>query len=225
MDEPRFPLRGTWLFSLGDGQCSFQPLSFSLDSTYCQLRCWENQLVVGRKAALYAILFTFGLFITIATIGITCSLLGRMLGDVGPYMSIAVGSFLMLVALDFLGVVSCSMPGSLMAKIQIKGLAGAFSLGLAYGILSGSCTFGFIAPILAIITIQNEILTGVVFIVLFGIGHCIPIVIAGSSSALVKRFLDNSSWQQGSTVFRKLAGVCIGALGLYFISQPLLQTI
>jgi cytochrome c-type biogenesis protein len=182
-------------------------------------------VVVGRKAALYAILFTFGLFLTIATIGIICSLLGRMLGDVGPYMSIAVGLVLMLVALDFLGVASCSMSGSLMAKIQIKGLPGAFSLGLAYGVLSGSCTFGFIAPILAIITIQNEILTGVVFIVLFGIGHCIPIVIAGSSSALVKRFLDNSSWQQGSTVFRKLAGVCIGVLGLYFISQPLLQTI
>lgn len=117
------------------------------------------------------------------------------------------------------------MSGGLMAKVKVKGLPGALVLGLAYGILSGSCTFGFIAPILAIITVQNEILTGVEFIVLFGIGHCIPIVLAGNSTALVKRFLDNSSWQQGSTVFRKLAGVCIGAFGLYFISQPLLQTI
>lgn len=185
----------------------------------------QNQVVAGRKAALYAILFTFGLFVTIATIGIICSLLGRMLGDVGPYMSIAVGSVLMLVALDFLGVASFSTSGSLMAKIQIKGLPGAFALGLAYGILSGSCTFGFIAPILAIITVQNEIFTGVTFIVLFGIGHCIPIALAGSSTALVKRFLDNSFWQQGSAVFRKLAGVCIGALGIYFIGWPLLQAI
>ncbi len=220
-----FLLGGLGCFLWGMVSVLFSPCHLASIPLIVSYVAGQNQLVVGRKAALYAILFTFGLFITIATIGITCSLLGRMLGDVGPYMSIAVGSFLMLVALDFLGVVSCSMPGSLMAKIQIKGLAGAFSLGLAYGILSGSCTFGFIAPILAIITIQNEILTGVVFIVLFGIGHCIPIVIAGSSSALVKRFLDNSSWQQGSTVFRKLAGVCIGALGLYFISQPLLQTI
>jgi cytochrome c-type biogenesis protein len=220
-----FLLGGLGCFLWGMVSVLFSPCHLASIPLIVSYVAGQNQLVVGRKAALYAILFTFGLFITIATIGITCSLLGRMLGDVGPYMSIAVGSFLMLVALDFLGVVSCSMPGSLMAKIQIKGLAGAFSLGLAYGILSGSCTFGFIAPILAIITIQNEILTGVVFIVLFGIGHCIPIVIAGSSSALVKRFLDNSSWQQGSTVFRKRAGVCIGVLGLYFISQPLLQTI
>lgn len=180
----------------------------------------QNRIVEGRKAVLYAVLFTLGLFITIATIGIVCTLLGRMLGDVGPYMSIVVGAILVWVALDFLGVAKCSMSNGLMAKIQVKGMAGALVLGLAYGILSGSCTFGFIAPILAIITVQNKIITGIAFIVLFGIGHCIPIALAGSSTALVKRFLANSTWNRGSNIFRKLAGVFIGVLGLYFISLP-----
>ncbi len=185
----------------------------------------QNQIVEGRKAVLYAVLFTLGLFITIATIGIVCTLLGRMLGDVGPYMSIAVGAILVWVSLDFLGVAKCSMSNGLMAKIQVKGVLGAFVLGLAYGVLSGSCTFGFIAPILAIITVQNKIITGIAFIVLFGIGHCIPIALAGSSTALVKRFLANSTWNRGSTIFRKLAGVCIGALGLYFVSLPIMNNI
>jgi len=152
-------------------------------------------------------------------------MLGRMLGDVGPYMSIAVGAILVWVSLDILGVAKCSMSSGLMAKIKVKGLFGALVLGLAYGVLSGSCTFGFIAPILAIITVQQKILTGIVFILLFGIGHCIPIALAGSSTALVKRFLANSAWQQGSGIFRKLAGVCIGALGIYFISQPLMAIV
>ena len=185
----------------------------------------QNQAVAGRKAALYAALFTVGLFITIAAIGVICTLLGRMLGDVGPYMSIAVGAILVWVSLDILGVAKCSMSRGLMAKIKVKGLFGAFILGLAYGVLSGSCTFGFIAPILAIITVQQKIMTGLVFILLFGLGHCIPIALAGSSTALVKRFLANSAWQQGSQYFRKLAGVCIGALGVYFISQPLINII
>ncbi|MDD2462830.1 MAG: cytochrome c biogenesis protein CcdA, partial [Desulfobulbus sp.] len=47
----------------------------------------QNQIVAGRKAVLYAVAFTLGLFFTIATIGVICTLLGRMLGDVGPYMS------------------------------------------------------------------------------------------------------------------------------------------
>lgn len=185
----------------------------------------QNQIVAGKKAALYAVVFTLGLFITIAAIGVVCAMLGRMLGDVGPYMSIAVGAILVWVSLDILGVAKCSMSSGLMAKIKVKGLFGALVLGLAYGVLSGSCTFGFIAPILAIITVQQKVLTGVVFILLFGIGHCIPIAVAGSSTAMVKRFLENSAWQQGSGLFRKLAGVCIGALGIYFISQPLMAIV
>lgn len=180
----------------------------------------QEREVEGRKATLYAVLFTTGLFITIAAIGVICSLLGRMLGDVGPYWTIVVGVILLWVALDMLGVGRCSMSGGLMARLKVKGLSGAFFLGLAYGVLSGSCTFGFIAPILAIITVQGEVLTGIIFIVLFGIGHCIPIAIAGSSTALVKRFLANSAWQRGGMVFRRVAGVIVGLLGLYFVVQP-----
>lgn len=183
----------------------------------------QNKIIAGRQAALYAIMFTTGLFITIAAIGFICAVLGRMFGDVGPYMNIVVGGILIWVALDILGIAKCSLSNGLLAKIKVNGMGGAFVLGLAYGLLSGSCTFGFIAPILAIITIQQKIFTGVIFIILFGLGHCIPIAIAGSSTALVKQFLANSVWQRGSVIFRKLAGVCIGALGIYFMIQPLID--
>jgi len=182
----------------------------------------QDRLVEGRQAALYAGLFTTGLFLTIAAIGAICALLGRMLGDVGPYWTIAVGLILLWVALDMLGVATCSMGGSLMGRFKLRGMGGAFVLGLAYGLLSGSCTFGFIAPILAVITVQEKIATGILLIILFGLGPCIPIVIAGSSTALVRRLLANASWQRGGTAFRRLAGILIGLMGIYFIARPFL---
>ncbi len=182
----------------------------------------QDKLVEGRQAALYAGLFTTGLFITIAAIGVVCALLGRMLGDVGPYWTIVVGLILVWVALDMLGVAKCSMGGSLMGRFKLRGMGGAFVLGLAYGILSGSCTFGFIAPILAVITVQEKVMTGILLIVLFGLGHCIPIVIAGSSTALVRRLMANASWQRGGTAFRRLAGILIGLMGVYFMARPFL---
>jgi len=182
----------------------------------------QDRLVEGRQAALYAGLFTTGLFLTIAAIGVICALLGRMLGDVGPYWTIAVGLILLWVAMDMLGVATCSMGGSLMGRFKLRGMGGAFVLGLAYGVLSGSCTFGFIAPILAVITVQEKIATGILLIILFGLGHCIPIVIAGSSTALVRRLLANASWQRGGTAFRRLAGILIGLMGIYFIARPFL---
>ncbi|EKD37434.1 MAG: hypothetical protein ACD_75C01131G0003 [uncultured bacterium] len=183
----------------------------------------QNHLVEGRKATLYAVVFTTGLFITIAAIGLICTQLGRMLGDVGPYWTIAVGLLLLWVALDMLGVAKCSLTGGLMAKLTIKGLSGALILGLAYGVLSGSCTFGFIAPILAIIAVQDKLLTGIIFIGVFAIGHCIPIAVAGSSTAMVKRLLANTAWQEGGRIFRRIAGMLIGLLGVYFIVQPFIE--
>jgi len=180
----------------------------------------QEKALKANHAVHYAIAFTVGLFITIALVGIICSLLGRMLGEVGPYWTILVGAILIWVALDMLGVSNCSMSGSMLARIKLKGLLGAFLLGLAYGVLSGSCTFGFIAPILAIITIQQKIATGLLFIALFGIGHCVPIAIAGSSTATVRRLLESSSFYEGGLWFRRCAGVGIGLLGIYFILRP-----
>ncbi|MFH0728084.1 MAG: cytochrome c biogenesis protein CcdA [Pseudomonadota bacterium] len=176
-----------------------------------------------RQAIQYSIAFTTGLFFSIAGIGLICALLGRMLGDVGNYWQIVVGLVLVWVSLTMFGVKGCSLSGGFLHRLRFKGLWGALGLGMAYGTLSGSCTFGFIAPILAVITVQQQIASGVLMILLFAVGHCIPIVIAGSSTALVRRILENSAWQGAGNWFRKSAGALIGFLGLYFILTPLVS--
>ncbi|MCF8070339.1 MAG: sulfite exporter TauE/SafE family protein [Desulfobacterales bacterium] len=182
----------------------------------------QDRAVDPKQAGLYSGLFTAGLFITIALIGILCALLGRMLGDVGNYWQILIGAILIWVALGMLGVETCALSGSLLSHIKLKGLSGAFILGLAYGVLSGSCTFGFVAPMLAIITIQQKVATGILFILLFATGHCLPIVIAGSSTAAVRKLLENSTWQGAGHWFRKAAGIMICLLGSYYILNPLI---
>lgn len=174
-----------------------------------------------RRAGWYAGAFTLGLFITIAAVGIVCAMLGRMLGDVGIWLQVLVGVMLIWVAMGMLGVEACSMSGSLLYRLKLQGIHGAFGLGLAYGILSGSCTFGFIAPILAIVTVQQKIFAGSVMMVLFAVGHCLPIVAAGSSTAFVRRLTESSSWQGAGLWFRRSAGVVIGLLGVYFIVSPI----
>jgi len=182
----------------------------------------QDRIIRGRQAVWYAVLFSGGLFFTITLVGIICALLGRMLGDVGPYWTIAVGLILLWVAMDMLGLARCCLPTGAMGRLRLKGPWGAFVLGLAYGVLSGSCTFGFIAPILAIITVQKQVMTGVMFILLFAVGHCLPIAVAGSSTATVKRLTASAFFSQGSLWFRKGAGVLIAGLGCYFVAKPFL---
>ena len=177
----------------------------------------------ARHATRYAVAFTGGLFLTIAAVGLLCSLMGWMLGDVGPYWTVAVGAILVWVALDMFGVGACSLSGSAVSRLKVRGLSGAFVLGLAYGTLSGTCTFGFLAPILAIITVQQQALTGMLLIIVFGIGHALPIAVAGSSVTLVQRILDNRLISRGSLWVKWAAGVVVGLLGIYFIVRPFLD--
>ena len=116
----------------------------------------QETAVNPKRASFYAGAFTTGLFVTIAIVGILCAWLGRMLGDVGLWWQVPVGAVLIWVALGMLGVQACTMSGSILYRLNLRGIHGAFGLGLAYGILSGSCTFGFIAPILAVVTVQQE---------------------------------------------------------------------
>ena len=184
----------------------------------------QERAIHPKQAGVYAATFTGGLFITIALVGIVCAMLGRILGDVGPYWQVLIGGVLIWVALGMLGVEKCQMSGGLLYRLNLRGVFGAFGLGLAYGVLSGSCTFGFIAPILAIITVQQKITTGILFILLFAAGHCLPIMVAGSSTAAVRKVMENSAWQGAGNWFRKGAGVMICLLGVYFIISPFIGT-
>ena len=185
----------------------------------------QQNAIHPRKAVWYAGAFSLGLFITIAAVGVICAFLGRMLGDVGAWWQVLVGGILLWVALGMIGVQACSFSGSLLFRLNLRGIHGAFGLGLAYGLLSGSCTFGFIAPILAIVTVQQKIVAGSIMMILFALGHCLPIVIAGSSTALVRKLMESSVWHGAGMWFRRFAGVAIAGIGVYFIAQPFIQRI
>lgn len=183
----------------------------------------QHRILEGREAAGYAGLFSLGLFVSIALVGAVCAALGRMLGDVGAFWTMPVGAVLLWVSLDMLGVARCSMPGSGLSRFKLRGLFGAFALGLAYGVLSGACTFGFIAPILALVTVQKQVGAGLGLILLFALGHCLPILAAGSSAALARRILETRAVASGGLWVRKCAGGLVALLGLYFLAKPFLD--
>ena len=82
--------------------------------------------------------------------------------------------------------------------------------GLVFGVALGPCTFGFMAPVLGVTFGMAK--TAPVFafgvLVLFGLGHCAVIGLAGVSSNWVQRWL---AWQNGTPGAKWLRRIC-GAL-------------
>jgi len=171
------------------------------------------------RASLIATLFAVGILITIAAIGAVTAALGRMAGDVGSWGSYLVAAVFFAVGLYLLDVIPMPWSGPGQVGMKRKGLLAAFLLGLIFGVALGPCTFAFMAPILGVVfkVSATSLAYGVVLLLVYGIGHCSLIVLAGASAELVQKYLDWNEKSKGAVILKRLCGVLVLLGGLWLI--------
>jgi len=178
----------------------------------------QGQMSTKRTFAISSF-FAAGILITIAAVGAVTAAAGRMMGDVGRYGNYFVAGIFFLVGLYLLDVVSLPWSGPSQIGIKRKGLFPAFLLGLIFGIAIGPCTFAYMAPMLAVTfrVASTALLYGIVLLVAYGIGHCSVIVLAGTSTGLVQRYLNWNERSRGAIISKRICGGLVLLAGLYLI--------
>lgn len=179
----------------------------------------RGRMLQTKKAFWLSCLFSFGIFLSILVIGLVTAGLGRMLGDIGPWGKYIVAVVFILFGLVMLEVISLPWSGPDMADRRQSGPWGALLLGLIFGTAVGPCTFAYMAPILAVAFKQAEanFLFAAMLILLYSIGHCGVIILAGTVGARLQTFLN---WDQKSHLtarLRKICGVFLILVGLYLL--------
>ncbi|MFN3534763.1 MAG: cytochrome c biogenesis CcdA family protein, partial [Desulfatiglandales bacterium] len=195
--------------------------SFPLIVAYVAGQPDLDSLEGTRRAFKYSVLFSLGLFGTLSLVGVACSILGRLLGDVGAVVEVIIGLFLIWLGTRLFMQRSCSLSLPALRRIKVEGASGALLVGGAYGVVAGPCTFGFVAPLLAVITINGDLLRGVLMIILFSLGHCLPLVLAGVFVGRLRAYLESKAISKTSIVFQRAAGMLILVVGVYFASRPI----
>lgn len=172
-----------------------------------------------KRAFAISTLFAVGILVTIAAVGAITAAAGRMLGDVGPYGNYFVAAIFFLVGLHLLDVIPMPWSGPGQVGMKRKGLLAAFILGLVFGIAIGPCTFAYMAPMLGVTfkVASSSLLYGIVLLVAYGVGHCAVIVIAGTSTGWVQRYLNWNEQSKGAVIVKRICGVLVIAGGLYLI--------
>ena len=172
-----------------------------------------------KRAFIISILFSVGILFTIGVIGVFTAALGRMMGDIGRYGNYFVALVFFAVGLNLLGVIP--MPWSAPDKVGFKrkGMLAAFILGLVFGIALGPCTFAFMAPMLGVTfkLAATNLLYGIFLLVVYGLGHCSVIILAGTCSELVQRYMNWNEKSRGAVILKKICGVLVLMGGLYLI--------
>ncbi len=181
----------------------------------------DNQGRVSlRRAFLLATLFSIGILITITFIGFITGLLGRILGDVGPYGNYFVAIIFIVVGLYLLEILQLPFLGqSGQPSFKKKGILAAFVLGLIFGIALGPCTFAYMAPMLGIVftVAATNILFSISLILAYAFGHCSVIIIAGTFTGLVQHYLNWNEQSKGSVILKKVCGILVILGGFYLI--------
>jgi cytochrome c-type biogenesis protein len=172
-----------------------------------------------QRAFFISVLFSVGILITIGIVGALTALAGRIMGDVGWFGSYLVAAIFFIVGLHLLEVIPMPWSGPGRVGMKKKGALAAFVLGLVFGLALGPCTFAFMAPMLGITfkMASANLLYGVFLLLFYGVGHCSVIVLAGTSTELVQRYLNWNERSHGAVLLKKVCGVLVLAGGLYLL--------
>jgi len=179
----------------------------------------EQGRISTRRAFIISMLFALGILITIAAIGVITAAAGRMMGDVGRYGNYFVAAIFFIVGLHLLGVIPIPWGGPGQVGMKSKGMLAALVLGLVFGIALGPCTFAYVAPMLGITfkLAATNLSYGILLLLTYGIGHCSVIVLAGTSTELVQRYMNWNEKSKGTAIVKRICGMFVLVAGIYMI--------
>ncbi len=172
-----------------------------------------------RRAFLISLLFGVGILITIGVIGAITAALGRMMGDVGRWGNYFVAGIFFLVGLHLIGLIPMPWAGANASGYKRKGFLASLVLGLVFGIALGPCTFAYMAPMLAVAfrTASTNPLYGAGLLLAYGIGHCSVLVLAGTFTEVIQRYLNWSEKSKGTAIVKIVCGILVILGGVYMI--------
>jgi len=175
--------------------------------------------ITTRRAFTLSLAFSIGILVTIAVIGVVTAAAGRIAGDLGRIGNYAVAAVFFVVGLVLLDVIHVPWSGPGRVSPMGRGAPAAFMLGLLFGVALGPCTFAYMAPMLAVAlgAAAERPVYGALLLLLYGIGHCAVIVLAGTFTEVVQRYMNWNERSRGATILRRVCGVLVILGGIYLI--------
>ncbi len=168
-----------------------------------------------------SLIFSAGILITIALIGVITASMGRLMGDIGSTGNYLVAGIFFLAGLYLFDIIKFDWNNALLRRPGSRGLLAALVLGLLFGLALGPCTFAFMAPVLGVVfqTAQTNYFLAVIFLSAFGIGHCSVIVGAGTLTSKVQKYLNWSEKSRAVLWTKRVCGILVILGGVYLLYQ------
>lgn len=178
----------------------------------------EQGRISTLRAFRLSLLFALGILVTIALAGMVTGMMGRMLGDLGKWGDYLVAGVFIIVGLHLLDVIPLPFAGRAgPSAFRNQGAWAALTLGLIFGLALGPCTFAYMAPMLGVVfnLAASRLVFATALILMYALGHVSVIVLAGTFTEIVQKYLDWNEKSKGAVVVRKICGGLVLLGGIY----------
>ncbi len=176
--------------------------------------------VFSVKRSFYiSFIFSIGILITIAALGIITISIGNLMGDIGSTGNYIVAAILILMGLYLADIIKFSWGGNFIRPLKMNAAVAALIVGLLFGAALGPCAFAFLAPVLGLvfqISSESPAYAGSL-IAAFAIGHCAVITGAGTFSSSIQKYLNWTAQSKSVIWVKRLCGLLVAAGGIYLI--------
>lgn len=168
------------------------------------------------KGFITSVSFVLGLAVTFAILGIVASLFGKVFGQIGAVWLYIVGFFAILMGLQLIGILNIDLPGLKAMPERKGGVLGSFGVGLLFGLVASPCATPVLAVLMTYVAGQGTLWYGALLLFVYGLGHGLPLIIAGTFTAVLKSLPRLQKWGHNITY---LSGSLLIVLGLYLFTR------
>lgn len=164
----------------------------------------------SRRSLSSTIYFIIGIAASMAVLGISVSLAGRITG-VGVVGRHLVALVPILMGMHILGWLRLPLEQLTHSSLRTSG---AFGTGFLLSLVIGPCATPVLASVLSYAANQGQILFGALLLFIFGLGVGMPILLVGTTAGNLIQRLDSIGWK---VWIDRVAGAWLLALGLYLL--------
>ena len=173
------------------------------------------------QAAAQSSWFALGLATTLAILGIVATTIGKVYGQIGVGLPIVVSLVAIAMGLNLLEILPLRFP-SLGATDWIgeglpRGLR-SYLIGLTFGLIASPCSTPVLATLLTWVATTQNLVLGGGLLVAYAMGYVLPLVIAGTFTATIKKILELRRW---SSWINPVSGALLLGFGIFSLLSRL----
>ena len=181
-----------------------------------------NELVESKKINLVPLLlFSLGFSFIFILFGAAASALGKILLQNSNYLRIVAGTIIVIFSLQLLGIINIgflNFEKKYYTNKSTKPLF-VFIMGMAFGFGWTPCIGPILGSILALASIEESILKGIVMLSFYSLGLAIPFIISGF---LIQKFLlFSKNFKKNINKVSKVGGIVLLITGILILTNQL----